>query len=81
MYSHYLTPMGRSEESVREARPALDLDPLDVLLNVHLGWAYLHSRRLDEAIAQSLKAVAMDPQPRNGAHGFRARLSGEEDAR
>jgi tetratricopeptide (TPR) repeat protein len=53
--------MGRSEESVREARLALDLDPLDVLLNVHLGWAYLHSRRLDEAIAQSRKAVAMDP--------------------
>ena len=40
---------------------ALELDPLDVLLNVHLGWAYLHSGRLDEAIAQSLKAVAMDP--------------------
>ena len=60
MYSHYLTPMGRSEESVREAQLALDLDPLDVLLNVHLGWAYLHSGRLDEAIAQSLKAVAMD---------------------
>ena len=61
MYSHYLTPMGRSEESVREALLALELDPLDVLLNVHLGWAYLHSRRFDEAIAQSLKAVAMDP--------------------
>ena len=61
MYSHYLVPMGRSEESVREALLALELDPLDVLLNVHLGWAYLHSRRFDEAITQSLKAVAMDP--------------------
>ena len=46
---------------MREALLALELDPLDVLLNVHLGWAYLHSRRPDEAIAQSLKAVAMDP--------------------
>ena len=47
MYSHYLTPMGRVEESVTEARRALELDPLDVLLNVHLGWAYLHARRYD----------------------------------
>ena len=61
MYSHYLTPMGRFEESVTEARRALDLDPLDVLLNVHLAWAYLHARRYDEAIAQGLKAIAMDP--------------------
>ena len=61
MYSHYLTPMGRFEESVTEARRALDLDPLDVLLNVHLAWAYLHARRYDEAIAQSLKAIDMDP--------------------
>ena len=61
MYSHYLTPMGRYEESVTEARRALDLDPLDVLLNVHLAWAYLHARRYDEAITQGLKAIAMDP--------------------
>jgi serine/threonine protein kinase/tetratricopeptide (TPR) repeat protein len=61
MYSHYLTPAGRLEESVSEARVALDLDPLDVLLNVHLGWAYVHARRYDEAITQSLKAIAMDP--------------------
>jgi eukaryotic-like serine/threonine-protein kinase len=61
MYSHYLTPMGRFEESVIEARRALELDPLDVLLNVHLAWAYLHARRYDEAIEQGLKAIAMDP--------------------
>jgi eukaryotic-like serine/threonine-protein kinase len=61
MYSHYLTPMGRFDESVAQAQLALELDPLDVLLNVHLGWAYLHARRYDESIAQSLKAIAMDP--------------------
>jgi serine/threonine protein kinase/Tfp pilus assembly protein PilF len=61
MYSHYLTPMGRFEESVTEARRALELDPLDVLLNVHLAWAYLHARRYDESITQGLKAIAMDP--------------------
>jgi tetratricopeptide (TPR) repeat protein len=53
--------MGQVEESVNEARLALSLDPRDVLLNVHLGWAYVHARRYDEAIAQSLKAIEMDP--------------------
>jgi TolB-like protein/Tfp pilus assembly protein PilF len=61
MYSHYLTPVGRVEESVSEARVALELDPLDVLLNTHLAWAYLHARRYDESIAQSLRAISMDP--------------------
>ena len=61
MYSHYLTPMGRLDESVAEARRALELDPLDVLLNTHLAWAQLNARRYDESIDQSLKAIAMDP--------------------
>jgi serine/threonine protein kinase/tetratricopeptide (TPR) repeat protein len=61
MYSHYLVPVGRVEESVSEARLALALDSLDVLLNVHLAWAYLHARRYDEAIAQSRTAISMDP--------------------
>jgi tetratricopeptide (TPR) repeat protein len=61
MYSHYLTPMGRYDESVTEAHRALELDPLDVLLNVHLAWAYLHARRYEEAIEQARKAIAMDP--------------------
>ena len=60
MYSHYLTPMGRSEESVGEARLALELDPL-MCCSTSIWLGYLHSRRLDESIAQSLKAVAMDP--------------------
>jgi eukaryotic-like serine/threonine-protein kinase len=60
MYSHYLTPMGRIEESVSEAKKALELDPLDVLLNVHLAWAYLNARKYDESIEQSQKAIGMD---------------------
>jgi eukaryotic-like serine/threonine-protein kinase len=60
MYSHYLTPMGRLEESVVEAKRALDLDPLDVLLNIHLGWAYLYARRYDDAIEQLKKSISMD---------------------
>ena len=60
MYSHYLTPRGRLEESVAEAKRAVEIDPLDVLLNIHLGWAYLYARKYDEAIAQLQKAIKMD---------------------
>ena len=51
--------MGRLEESVVEAKRALDLDPLDVLLNIHLGWAYLYARRYDDAIEQLNKSIIM----------------------
>src|SRR5215831_6695727 len=60
MYSHYLTPMGKIDESVLEAKKALELDPLDVLLNIHLGWAYLYARKYDESIEQLQKAIHMD---------------------
>lgn len=61
MYSHYLTPMGRIKESLSEAKRALELDPLDVLLNIHLAFANLYAREYDAAIEQSRKAIGMDP--------------------
>ena len=61
MYSHFLMPVGRADESVAEARRALFLDPLDVLLNLHLGWAYVYARRYDDAIKQLQKTNEMDP--------------------
>jgi eukaryotic-like serine/threonine-protein kinase len=60
MYSHCLMPMGRTAESIAEARRALDLDPLDVLLNVHLGWAYLYGRNYESAIEQLRKSIDVD---------------------
>ncbi|MGH9252994.1 MAG: protein kinase domain-containing protein [Vicinamibacterales bacterium] len=61
MYSHYLMPIGRIQEAVAEARRALELDPLDVLVNIHLAWAYLYARQYDDSIEQGRKAIQMDP--------------------
>jgi tetratricopeptide (TPR) repeat protein len=35
-----------------ESQRALDLNPLDPLLNMHLGWHYMMTRQYDQAIAQ-----------------------------
>ncbi len=61
MYSHYLMPLGRAQEALSEAKRAMDLDPSDVLINMHLGWAYLFARQYDEAVSQLKKAIGMDP--------------------
>jgi len=60
-YSHYLMAMGRIEESLAESRRALELDPLVLILNVHLGWHYLYARQYDQAIEQLRKTLEMDP--------------------
>jgi len=60
-YSHYLMAMGRIEESLAESKRALDLDPLGLILNVHLGWHYLYAHQYDSAIEQFQKTLEMDP--------------------
>jgi TolB-like protein/Tfp pilus assembly protein PilF len=61
MYSHYLMPLGRVQEAVSEAKRALELDASDVLINMHLGWAYLFARQYDAAVTQLRKTRDMDP--------------------
>ena len=60
-YSHYLLPMGRIDESLTESNRALDKAPLDLILNVHLGWHYLYTRQYHLAAEQFKKALEMDP--------------------
>jgi len=59
-YSHYLIAMGRDEESLTESRRCLELEPLNLLLNVHLGWHYLYTRQYDQAVKQLQKTLEMD---------------------
>jgi eukaryotic-like serine/threonine-protein kinase len=60
-YSHYLLPRGRIEESLAESKRALEIAPVDIILNVHLGWHYLYSRQYELAAEQFKKAAEMDP--------------------
>jgi TolB-like protein len=60
-YSHYLTAMGRHPESFREAQNALDLDPLETIVNTHMEWAFFYARQYDRALAKCLQTLKNDP--------------------
>ena len=60
-YSHYLMAMSRPEESLAESKRTLELDQLDLVMNIHLGWHYIYAHQYDLAIAQFRKTLEMDP--------------------
>jgi TolB-like protein/Tfp pilus assembly protein PilF len=55
-----LANIGQNERELAELKRAVELDPLSLVINSNLGWAYIHLGRLDEAIAQLRKTVEMD---------------------
>jgi TolB-like protein/DNA-binding winged helix-turn-helix (wHTH) protein len=50
-YSHYLVAMGRMDESLAETQRGILFDPLELSIQVHLGWHYYYARNYDQAIA------------------------------
>jgi TolB-like protein/Tfp pilus assembly protein PilF/predicted Ser/Thr protein kinase len=56
-----LRHLGRANESIAEAKLALEADPLAMLTNQMLGDAYASARRYDLAIAQFEKALELHP--------------------
>jgi len=56
-----LVPLGQFEEAIAEARRALELDPLSLVINADLGTTLTSARRYDQAIEQLRKTVEMDP--------------------
>ena len=60
-YSHYLAALGRAQESLAESKRSLELAPLDLIINTHLGWNYIFVRQYDLAVEQLRKTLEMDP--------------------
>jgi TolB-like protein/Tfp pilus assembly protein PilF len=60
-YSHFLMAVGRVEESFTESRRCLELDPLDMVFNVHMAWHYLFSRQYPQAVEQCWKTSELHP--------------------
>jgi TolB-like protein/tetratricopeptide (TPR) repeat protein len=60
-YSHELTALGRTQESLIEAKRALELSPTDTVMNEHMGWHYLMARDYANAIPNCLHALELDP--------------------
>jgi TolB-like protein/DNA-binding XRE family transcriptional regulator len=60
-YSHFLMAVGRVDESFAESRRCLELDPLDMVFNVHMAWHYLFSRQYPQAVEQCWKTSELHP--------------------
>jgi serine/threonine-protein kinase len=60
-YSHFLTAMGRTEDSLKESNAALQLDPLGARMPMHMGWHYLYAREYDKSVEWLQKALDRDP--------------------
>jgi TolB-like protein/DNA-binding XRE family transcriptional regulator len=60
-YSHYLTAVGRTEESLTASKRCLELDPLDLVINIHMAWHYQFARQYAQAIEQCWKTSELHP--------------------
>jgi eukaryotic-like serine/threonine-protein kinase len=58
--SHFHMSMGRVAESLAASQRALAIDPLEAVLNVHLGWHYLMARQYDLAARQLHETIELD---------------------
>ena len=60
-YAYMLMHMARFEESIREMKLALELDPLSLIINRNLGQLFYRARQYDQAIKALQKTLEMDP--------------------
>lgn len=58
-YSHFLTAMGRVQDSLAESKRILEIDPLNAEMTAHLGFVYLSGRQFDRAIEQFKRSLGM----------------------
>jgi tetratricopeptide (TPR) repeat protein len=60
VYAHVLRQRGEAEESVREARRSVELDPVNVLANLFIGQGLLEARHYDQAVAQLRETLVLN---------------------
>ena len=60
-YSHFLTAVGRAEESLSASKRCLELDPLDLVINCHMAWHYQFARQYEQAVEQCWKTNELHP--------------------
>ncbi len=60
-YAEYLAWKGEGERAVAEAKKALEIDPLSLIINTLVGWVAYYTRRNDRAIAKLEKTLELEP--------------------
>jgi len=66
LYAQYLLWSGRYDEGIRKIKSAIELDPLNPLINGWLGAIYFYSGQYDESIDQFKKILSLF----NGFEGY-----------
>lgn len=59
--SHYYIATGQIEKSFQMSLRALEIDPLDLIINDHLAWHYWMAREPDKALQQIDKTRELNP--------------------
>jgi DNA-binding winged helix-turn-helix (wHTH) protein/TolB-like protein/Flp pilus assembly protein TadD len=60
-YSEYLSWMGHHQRAIRAAQRALDLDPVSLRANSHVGLALYRARQYDAAVERFRKTLHLNP--------------------
>jgi eukaryotic-like serine/threonine-protein kinase len=60
-YSNYLISVGRYRDAVDAAKRGQEVNPLSLISNAQVGWAYFFAGRNEEGVAACLKVIEMDP--------------------
>jgi len=75
-YGLLLSLLGRAEESMAEARRALELEPFSLRTGFNAGVIYWHARQFDRMREQGRKCIEMDPN----FYGGHALIGNEAEA-
>lgn len=60
-YGVCLAQVGRFDEALEQLKQAEHLDPLSLVIQVHIGWVYYYIRKFDLAIERYRHVLEMDP--------------------
>ena len=60
-YSHLCVATGRPEKGYELSLTAIELDPLDLIINAHMGWHHWMTRNPSEAIKQCARTRELEP--------------------
>ena len=61
-HSEFLVWRGQGDEAVKEAKKALELDPLSLIINTLVGWVYYYTEQNRRAIRRLEKTLELDPE-------------------
>jgi serine/threonine-protein kinase len=59
-YSHLLIALERFDESLGATKRAIELNPLDLDMNIHLAWHHFFTRKYDLTLEVARKTLEMD---------------------